>query len=86
MTAANIDEREALWEMLPGIIGLLIGDKGYISAPLRAELARRGIRLETALRSNMEESRSPKSVRLLNSTRRLIETVIGQLSERFKIE
>jgi hypothetical protein len=86
MTAANCDEREALWEMLPGIVGLLIGDKGYISAPLKAELARRGIELETALRSNMADSRPPETIKLLNSTRRLIETVIGQLSERFKIE
>ena len=37
-TPANGSEREALWEMLPGIQGLLIGDKGYISQELKKEL------------------------------------------------
>jgi hypothetical protein len=30
-TAAPLDEREALFDVLPGIQGLLIGDKGYIT-------------------------------------------------------
>lgn len=53
LTPANGDEREALWDLLPEIQGLLIGDKGYISAWLRQELQRYGIDLQTALRSNM---------------------------------
>jgi len=38
LTAANGDEREALWDMLAQVKGLLIGDKGYISEFLRQEL------------------------------------------------
>ena len=34
----------------------------------------------------MEEKRSEKFIKYLISTRRLVETVIGQLSERFHIE
>lgn len=34
----------------------------------------------------MHETRSPKYLRCLNRTRRIIETVIGQLTERFHIE
>ncbi|TAN35447.1 hypothetical protein EPN27_03860 [Patescibacteria group bacterium] len=34
----------------------------------------------------MQDARSPKYVRLLNKTRRIIETVIGQLTERLHIE
>ncbi len=31
LTPANGSEREALWEMIGGIHGLLVGDKAYIS-------------------------------------------------------
>ena len=86
LTPANGSEREALWELLPRIQGVLIGDKGYLSAPLQAELQQQGIQLETALRANMRDSRSPTHLRLLKKMRRLVETVIGQLTERFSIE
>ena len=45
-----------------------------------------GIELQTALRSNMQDSRDPAWVKLLQRMRRLIETVIGQLVKRFSIE
>jgi IS5 family transposase len=86
LTPANGSEREALWEMVSSIHGLLIGDKGYLSAPLQQELRQVGIQLETALRSNMHDPRDPAWVALLKRLRRLIETVIGQLVERFSIE
>jgi hypothetical protein len=44
------------------------------------------IDLQTAVRSNMKETRSEQFVKWLKSTRRLVETVIGQLTERFHIE
>lgn len=86
LTPANGSEREALWEMVSSIHGLLIGDKGYLSVPLQQELRQVGIELETALRSNMHDARDPVWVTLLKRLRRLIETVIGQLVERFSIE
>lgn len=86
LTEASGSEREALWEMVQHIHGLLIGDKGYLSASLQQELRQAGIDLETALRSNMRDSRDPASVALLQRVRRLIETVIDQLVERFSIE
>jgi IS5 family transposase len=86
LTPANGSERDALWEMMHTFQGLLIGDKGYLSAPLKQELKSVGIELETALRANMEDSRDRASVKLLQRVRRLIETVIGQLTERFHIE
>jgi IS5 family transposase len=86
LTAANGDEREAIWDIVGLIQGLLIGDKGYISATLRQELERYGIDLQTALRSNMQDNRPKNWVKLLQTVRRLIETVIGQLCDRFNIE
>jgi hypothetical protein len=38
LTPANVDERDALWDLVPQIQGLLIGDKGYISSFLKTEL------------------------------------------------
>lgn len=86
LTPANGSEREALWDMVPMIRGLLIGDKGYLSAALQQELQGIGVELETALRDNMQDSREPTWVNLLQRVRRLIETVIGQLTGRFHIE
>lgn len=86
LTPANGSEREALWDMVQMIHGLLIGDKGYLSAALQQELRALGVELETALRSNMHDTREPAWVALLKRMRRLIETVIGQLVERFSIE
>jgi hypothetical protein len=86
LTPANGSEREALWDIVPSIHGLLIGDKGYLSGSLAQELSRRDILLQTALRSNMQETRAPAMLQLMQRLRRLIETVIGQLSERFHLE
>jgi hypothetical protein len=86
LAAANIDEREALPELLPGIQGLLIGDKGYISSALHQNLLNEGVNLQTSLRKNMHDGRPQKYVSKLMSVRRLVETVIGQLTERFNIE
>ena len=86
LTAANAEERDALWEMLCGIRGLVIGDKGYISDFLHNELLLYGIDLQTPFRSNMKDDRPPESVRIMTSVRREVETVIGQLCERFNIE
>lgn len=87
ITPANIDERDSLWDLLQGIRGMLIADKGLIGADYKQELYEfTGIDLQTALRSNMTETRNEKFLEWLKSTRRLVETVIGQLTERFNIE
>lgn len=86
VTPAAGDEREALWDLTDGVRGLVIGDKGYISAFLQAELAATGIDLQTPLRANMTDPRAPWIVRQLMRTRRLVETVVGQLTEQFHFE
>lgn len=86
-TAANIDERESLWDLIADVRGMLIADKGLIGEDFRYELKQFSqVDLQTAVRSNMTETRSDKFVTWLKSTRRLVETVIGQLTERFHIE
>jgi hypothetical protein len=86
-TSANVDERDSLWDLIEGVRGMLIADKGLIGADYQHELRQFAqIDLQTAVRSNMKETRSEKFVNWLKSTRRLVETVIGQLTERFHIE
>ena len=86
--AANADERDGVWELTQGVRGLLIGDKGFIGQALAEQLAReRSLKLETtAVRKNMRETRPEARRRHLGRVRKMVETVIGQLAERFHIE
>ena len=87
VASANIDEREMLWEMHSETGSIVLGDKGYIcNKTMKAEFGALGILLHTPLRSNMKDDRSPEEVKALNNQRRLIETVIAQLTERFNAE
>jgi hypothetical protein len=87
IAAANVDEREMLLELAAKNGVKTLGDKGYIcSERLKDELTRAGVNLHTPLRDNMKDDRPKEVVKALNNTRRIVETVIGQLSERFKIE
>jgi len=84
---ANVDEREMLMEMHAEAGSNVLADKGYIcNETMKAEFSALGISLHTPLRTNMKDTRSSESVKALNSQRRLIETVIGQLTERFNAE
>ncbi len=86
-TPANTDERESIFEISDQIIFRLLGDKGYILKKVsREQLQEMGIQLEPPLRDNMHETRSPRYLRWLNRTRRIIETVLGQFTERFHLE
>lgn len=88
MTAANVDEREALWEMTTNNIqGLLLADKGLIGSDFRKQLlVETGINIQTPLRNNMKDPRGKDASSWIISTRRLVETVIGQLTEHFHIQ
>lgn len=85
-TAANIDERDVCPELVSELEGILLGDKGFIRPTLQEELSQHRLFLQTPVRDNMEETRPSRFLRWMMGTRRLIETVIGQLSERFQIE
>ena len=85
-TAANIDERGVCPELAKGIKGFMIGDKGFIRPELQKELGKSGLNLQTPLRDNMKDNRPKKLLNWMKNTRRLIETVICQLTERFHIE
>jgi Transposase DDE domain len=85
-TGANVDERDVCPELVERIKGLLLGDKGFIRPELQNDLKAQSVYLQTPLRDNMTEERPKSFLKWLMGTRRLIETVIGQLTERFHIE
>lgn len=83
ITAANIDERDSAYDVLQAIEGLVLGDKGYIRPQFKADCEALGIDLQTPLRQNMKERRPRWWLKLLRRVRKRIETVIGQLEQRF---
>ncbi len=77
--------------LAPEVLGeewdrVVIGDKGYISAPLAQALREeRQVTLITPLRSNQRMQRDPAFTRLVNGMRQVIETVNDQLEDQFRI-
>lgn len=84
--AANIDERDVLPELVEHAQGMLIADKGLIRPELKKTLAEQGLDLQTPLRVNMQDDRPKPLVKVMMNIRRKIETVIGQLVDRFHIQ
>jgi Transposase DDE domain len=66
--------------------GLILGDKGYIRPMLSQELYENGLNLLTPVRTNMKKGVWEKAKIFFGNTRRRVETVISQLSERLHIE
>ncbi len=85
-TPANTDERDVLPEMAQNLNGHIIADKGFIRPELTQTLRNNGIHLHTPLRTNMKDLRPKSFLKMIMSKRRTIETVIGQLVERFSIQ
>ena len=87
LAPANVDDKTAgedlLWELHNRLV---VGDKGYISAVLAAELAAQGVALVTLPRRNARRQVSAAVCRLINGVRQIVETVNGQLVEQFHIE
>ena len=65
----------------------VIGDKAYISNPIKEELAQvNGIELITTPRRNQKQQISRQTKRWINQRRQIVETVNGQLTEQFHIK
>lgn len=72
-------------ELVIGIQGPLLGDKGYIRPALKTWLAEHDIRLLTPLKQNMA-GYSAEFNRTVSHHRQLVETVIAHLCHWFEIE
>jgi hypothetical protein len=85
LTAANVDDREAIEDLLDQIVGVIIGDKGYLDRDLFEQLGRRGLCLKTPLRKNMAPQPDAAAMPRQRIRRKLVETVISQLQDYFRI-
>jgi hypothetical protein len=81
LAPANEAGRTIAPELLADLTGWALGDKGYWSPALRAELAPGGLELLAPPRGKRAEAR-PWPVRLVQTQRR-IETMLAQLTERY---
>ena len=87
LTEASGSEREAVWELVENKSQkFLLGDKGYLSARFKEDLYHeQALKLETPVRQNMTDHLDKTARNFLNKTRRLVETVIGQLTGQFNM-
>lgn len=78
---AQVSDLDVAIDLLHGVRGLALGDRNYWSPRVMEQCAERGVQLLAPFRSaKREKKRWPLA---LVQTRRRIETVIGQLIERF---
>jgi hypothetical protein len=86
LTPGNVDDRTPVPQMIRRLRGKLIGDRGYISAPLTTLLFEQGLQLITRLRKNMKNHLMHLSDKLLVRKRAIIESIIDQLKNISQIE
>lgn len=87
LTAGNIDDRKPALHLAKELFGKLIGDKGYISQELTAQLMETlGVHLITFLRSNMKGRLAAQNDVVLLRKRTIIETINDQLKNISQIE
>jgi Transposase DDE domain len=86
LTPGNVDDRTPVPEMVGRLRGKLIGDRGYISAPLTELLFEHGLHLITRLRKKMKNRLMLLSDKLLVRKRAIIESIIDQLKNISQIE
>lgn len=82
----TVDERTALLDISQNMKGLLLGDKGFIGKEFQEELRKSGIYLETQKRANMKETRPNWFLNFIRTKRKIVETVISQMSRIFNIQ
>jgi hypothetical protein len=87
LTAGNVDDRKPVPHLANELFGKLIGDKGYISQKLTAQLMDTlGVHLVTFLRSNMKGRLVAHNDVMLLRKRAIIETINDQLKNISQIE
>jgi DDE family transposase len=87
LTPGNVDDRKPVPKMVRKLFGKLVGDKGYLSKKLFAELLRTfNVQLITGIRSNMKNQLMPLMDKLLLRKRAISESIIDQLKNISQIE
>ena len=79
ITSGNVNDYSLVIDMLKGITAKLIGDKGYISKKLSAELFRQKVTLITKIRKNMKNILMDTTDKIILMRRSFIETVFSSM-------
>lgn len=83
LTAANISDQAAAPDLTDGVTGWVLADRNYGVAALAGQFAKQDLHLVAAPRGARDRQRLPAWV---TGKRRRIETVIGQLTERYHLK
>ena len=86
VTAGNVDDRTPESEIIDNVTRSLYGDKGYVPAPLKADLAEQGIDFVTGQCTNMKPQAISAWDRAMLSKRFIIETAFDQLKNTAQID
>ena len=88
LTPANVTDLAAGEELLSQHTDLtVLGDKGYVSAPVADHLRKHNrIQLLALRRKNQKKQLPAWLKKVINTVRQLIETVNGQLTDQFNVE
>jgi hypothetical protein len=85
LTPGNTDDRKPLRQMSSHLLGLLFGDKGYISQNLFNDLYAKGLKLVTGIKVKMQNKLMALQEKVLLRKRSIIETVNSVLKKDFQI-
>ena len=83
ITPSNTDDRAPLPDMVAGLEGKLLADKGYISKKLFAQFWDQGLHLITGIRRNMKNYLMPIGNKALFRSRFIVKTLFDKL-KRFQ--
>ena len=86
ITPGNTDDRAPQADMVTGLEGKLLADKGYISKKLFAELWEKGLHLITGIRRNMKNYLIPIYDKMLLRKRFIVETLFDKLKSEMGLE
>ena len=79
ITPGNVNDRTPVADMIKGLMGKLIGDKGYLSQKLFQQLFDKGITLITKIRKNMKNCLLEMQDKLMLMRRCFIETIFSSI-------
>jgi len=79
ITPGNVNDRTPVRNMVKGLVGKLIGDKGYLSQKLFEDLFKNGVKLITKIKKNMKNCLMDTTEKMMLMRRSFIETIFSSL-------
>lgn len=76
LTKGNVDDRKPVPDLTKKLVGLLLGDKGYIQKDLFLQLLDRNLKLVTKINKGMKNALISLNEKILLRKRSIIETVL----------